>query len=147
MKTQMRSSGGKGATKQAGFTLVEIMVVIVILGILATIVGTNVLRSSDEAHIGAAELQVKELHGVVKTFMIQNHSQLPTWEELIRRDEKGHRWIESEEPLVDPWGNEYVITTHPDFEHIPEIRSWGPDGQADTEDDITNETIMKRKER
>ncbi len=137
--------GRKDRSRQQGFTLVEIMVVVVILGILATIVGTNVLGQSDEAQREAALVEVNSIHDTVKIWIMRNPGRMPTWEDLIERDERGYRYIDVDEPKQDPWGNEYVITSHPDYEHIPVVLSWGPDGQEDTEDDILNGQKKKRE--
>ena len=135
----------KGVVATAGFTLVEIMVVIVILGILATIVGTNVLGSSEKAKIAAAQMEVKSILEQVNLYMIENSGPVPQWEDLLEADARGHAYIELEEPKLDPWGNEYIITNDMDYPRKPFVHSWGPDGQPDTEDDITNKTITRRK--
>ena len=132
--------------RAAGFTLVEIMVVIVILGLLATIVGQSVLGQSEKAEIATAEMNVKEIQKVVETYMVQNRRRLPTWEDLLTRDARGNRYINYEDPPVDPWGNEYEIDRDPEYENQPMVMSWGPDGMRDTEDDITTKSITSRKE-
>lgn len=147
MKTYSHPTRATGVIATAGFTLVEIMVVIVILGILATIVTTNVLSSSDTARISAAEIEVKSIYTEVKNYMVQNPGPVPTWDDMIERDERGHRFIDVDEPKQDPWGNEYVITEDIDYPNLPYVQSWGPDEQPDTEDDIDNKTITQRKEK
>ncbi len=132
--------------RRAGFTLVEIMVVIVILGMLAALVGQNVLGQSDKAQIQTAEIQVRNIYDAVKSYMVQNRNRIPTWEDMLQRDERGFQFFESEEPPLDPWGNDYLIETDPEFERQVLVVCWGPDGNADTEDDITSRTITKRKE-
>ena len=132
--------------RQGGFTLVEIMVVIVIISLLATIVGQSVLGRSEKAEISTAQVQVKNILDTVNNYMIENARRIPDWEDLITPDERGYRWIESEEPPVDPWGNEYVIQRDPDYDHLPFIASFGPDRIEGTEDDITSKTLTKRKD-
>jgi general secretion pathway protein G len=139
-------AGTGGGFLAAGFTLVEIMVVIVILGILATIVTTNVLGQSERARISTAEIEVKSILDQVNGYMVRNPGPVPGWEQLLQPDERGHKWIELEEPKLDPWGNEYVITQDIDYPNKPYVQSWGPDMQPDTEDDIDNKKLGRRKE-
>lgn len=147
MHKQYPSRHDDGITRDSGFTLVEIMVVIVILGILATIVGTNVLGQGEKARVEAAKIEVKEIYDTVKLYMIQNAGRLPEWEDLITPDAKGHKYIEIEEPKQDPWGNVYVIGRDPDYENKPMVASWGPDGQEGTDDDINNKNITRAREK
>lgn len=135
------------AAAQRGFTLVEIMVVIVILGLLATIVSTSVLGQSEKAAISTAEMNVGRIKEVVDNYMVQNQRRIPDWEDLLTPDEKGYRYIEREDPPVDPWGNRYVITVDPEFQNKPMVVSYGPDGREGTEDDITSKTITQSKEK
>ena len=127
--------------KRGGFTLVELMVVIVILGLLVSIVGTNVLGQSETAKLETCKMQVGKFYETVKLYMAQNRSQIPTWEDLITPDERGHSYLELSKPPADAWGNEYLITTDPEFDHLPLVMSFGPDGQEGTDDDITNKNL------
>ncbi len=128
---------------ERGFTLVEIMVVIVILGLLATLVVPNVLRSSDQADLGKATADVASLSDTVKLYLITSGSrELPTWEDLITPDEKGYAWLEGySQPPKDPFGNEYELRPGDRGGRNFEILCWGPDGLSDTEDDISSRTI------
>jgi len=147
MNRYIQTPRDKGVVATAGFTLVEIMVVIVILGILATIVGTNVLGSSEKAKISAAKMEVKSILEQVNLYMIENSGGVPQWEDMIRADARGHKYIELDAPKLDPWNHEYIITTDIDFPNKPFIHSWGPDGMPDTDDDITNKTITSRDDK
>lgn len=97
--------------------------------------------------LATAELQVKALMDAVQSYMIENNRRVPTWQDLLTADERGHKWIERDSPCVDPWGNAYVIATDPDFDHGPVVQSAGPDGMPGTADDITNKTITGDKRR
>ncbi|MEM7204744.1 MAG: type II secretion system protein GspG [Planctomycetota bacterium] len=134
------------APRAAGFTLVEIMVVVVILGLLATIVGSNVLGRSAKAEVSTAEINISQLKDTVDQYMIENRRRIPTWEDLLTPDRTGHKWIQREDPQLDPWGNEYVITFDPDYEQLPFIVSWGPDGLEGTDDDIDSKSITRNDE-
>ena len=134
----------KNRRLQAGFTLVEILVVIVILSLLATIVGGNVIKYLSESEEDAARLQVLNYHEVVEVFVIRER-RVPTFEDLIEPDEKGEAYLKQiTEPPTDPWGNLYEIRSG-EYPLQFEVISYGPDGQADTEDDISSKTAKDRK--
>jgi general secretion pathway protein G len=118
---------------QDGFTLIEIMVVIVILGLLATLVVPNVLGMSDEAKVGKAQTDVKSIYEAAKLYKIQNNK-IPTLDELTTPDDKGKTYIEM--LPQDPWDSDYIIreTDRNQFE----VLSLGPDKSEGTEDDISS---------
>ena len=58
--------------KRAGFTLVELMVVIVIIGLLATVVAINVLPSQDRAMVGKAQADISVLEQAIETYRLDN---------------------------------------------------------------------------
>src|SRR5688572_27304579 len=89
----------------AGFTLIEIMVVIVILGLLATLVATNVEHVSDTARETKARTDVKLLADAVRRYYAQNGKLPASLEVLAARNEKGQSEIE--ELPKDPWDHDY----------------------------------------
>jgi general secretion pathway protein G len=119
---------------QGGFTLIEIMVVIVILGLLATLVVPSVLGASDEAKVQKARTDVHTIADAVRMYKIRNNKTPNSIEELTQPDAKGKPFIE--DVGKDPWDHEYVIhdLERGDFEVI----SLGPDGNEGTEDDISS---------
>ena len=62
----------KARRKRSGFTLVELMVVIVIIGLLATVVAINVLPSQDRAMVGKARADVSTLEQALETYRLDN---------------------------------------------------------------------------
>jgi general secretion pathway protein G len=119
---------------QGGFTLIEIMVVIVILGLLATLVVPNVLGISEDAKVQKARTDVHNLADAVKMYKIRNNKTPTSIEDLTQADGKNKAYIET--VPKDPWDHEYVIRDleRGDFE----VLSLGPDGNEGTEDDISS---------
>lgn len=136
-KTQSPLSSAAVRQTERGFTLVEIMVVIVILGLLATLVVPNIMAQSDKAKISKAETDCKMIAEQVRMYWVDN-SRLPeTLEDLVTKNDKGDSYIE--ELPVDPWDTPYELLegdTRRDFEVI----SCGPDQSEGTEDDISNKS-------
>ena len=129
--------------KQAGFTLVEILVVIVIVGLLATLVGPNVMKALFGAEKDTASTQVLNFQGVIQQFVIAERRLPEGWDELIEEDQNGMAYIEGlTGPPMDPWGNEYEIREG-ERRNQYEVISWGPDGEPDTEDDISSKTARE----
>jgi general secretion pathway protein G len=125
------------AAKQSGFTLVEIMVVIVILGLLMTLVLPNLIGAGDEARAQTAATQCKSIANAVRLYRA-SLGKLPSLEELTSEDAKSKTWY-LENLDKDPWGNAYELregNNRDDWEVI----SAGPDGQPGNEDDISSKT-------
>ncbi len=125
---------------QKGFTLIEIMVVVIILGLLATIVLTNVMGREDEARINATKTQIRSLEGALDGFKLDNGF-YPTTDQgldaLIKKPETGRiptRWKEGGylKPAripKDPWGNDYHYFSPGNEGREYEIISYGADGE------------------
>ncbi|MEC4726196.1 type II secretion system major pseudopilin GspG [Shewanella sp. D64] len=136
----------KVRNKQQGFTLLEVMVVIVILGILASMVVPNLMGNKDKADIQKAISDIVALENSLDMYKLDN-SIYPTTEqglEALTQKPTG-----SPEPRnyredgyvkrisQDPWRNDYLLLSPGENGKI-DIFSAGPDGQAGTEDDIGN---------
>lgn len=121
---------------QGGFTLVEIMVVIVILGLLATMVAKNVISSGDEARETKAKADVMQLADAVRFFR-SKHGKLPeSLEALATKDEKGRSELDN--LPKDPWDHDYELREG-NGPNDWEVVSLGVDG-VQSEDDISNRT-------
>ena len=90
---------------QSGFTLVEIMVVIVILGLLATLVATNVIGASDDARRTKAQTDVRTIADAIKMYRATNGKAPESLEELVTKDDRGRSYLD--DLPKDPWGNDY----------------------------------------
>lgn len=137
-------------TDRSGFSLAELMVVIVILGLLATVVVPNVVGYLGKASDAVAKADLTAISGAVENFRLQNGGRLPdSLEQLIEEDDTGSRYLDMDE-LIDPWGNDYVF--EPDFDGAGDylVVSYGKDGQAGGEgedEDISHRDAKKRKRR
>ncbi len=137
------------ASRQSGFTLLEIMVVIVIMGLLVAVVAPNVLQNQDRAMIEKARADISVLEQALDMYKLDNHV-YPTTNQglqaLIQRPETGiqpknYRSNGYIKRLPDdPWGAPYVYIQP--GEHGPfDLYSTGADGEEGGEDlarDIVN---------
>ena len=132
--------------KTQGFTLLEVMVVIVILGILASMVVPNLMGSQERANMQKAVSDVTALETSLSLYKMDNYD-YPTTEQgleaLVEQtdlDPTPRRFPEDgyvKRLPKDPWGNEYVLL-NPGEQSKMDVFSVGPDGEAGTEDDIGN---------
>ena len=131
-----RRSPKGGAGRVEGFTLVEIMVVVVILGLLATVVVIQVSHHLVKANQTAARLKIRELDQAVELFKMEVRTYPERLEDLVVRpvDFRGN-WPEYgflKHPAVprDPWGGEFVYRRLGRGGPAPfEIQSYGADGR------------------
>ena len=132
--------------KQQGFTILEIMVVLVIIGILAGMIAPNFIGESDKAKVKKAATDIVTLEQALDMYKLNNNVypsteqgldalvNEPTIEPAPRNYPHGGYIRRLPQ---DPWGNEYQLLS-PGEQGKIDIFSVGPDGQADTEDDIGN---------
>ena len=126
------------ARRTGGFTLIEIMVVIVILGVLAALIVPRVLERPDEARTIAAKSDVAAVMQALKLYRLDNQ-RYPTGEQglvaLIAKPEQPPvppNWKPGgylEKLPKDPWGRPYVYV-NPGVRAEVEVFSFGADGQA-----------------
>jgi general secretion pathway protein G len=127
--------GRRGAVRDA-FTLTEMLVVLVIIGLIAAIVGPRLFSRLDNAKQRTAQLQATALASAVDLFRIDS-GRLPTAEEgldvLVHAPADGAEWLGpylAKDALpLDPWGRAFVFQAGADGERF-EVLSYGSDGRA-----------------
>lgn len=117
-----------------GFTLVEVMVVVLILGLLATMAAHNVISPSETAKETRAAADVHTIAGAVRLYFTQ-HGRMPDLPQLVEPDAKGRTFLES--LSRDPWQNEYALRTGPGPREF-EVVSAGADRELGSADDISS---------
>lgn len=128
----------KHAKQQAGFTLLEIMVVVVILGILATMVAPQILGRADDARITKAKADIVSLGAALDIYQLDNYAYPTTSQGLESLVAKP---TESPEPRnykqggyikslpTDPWGRDYLFLNPGAHGDTYDIYSLGADGE------------------
>jgi general secretion pathway protein G len=120
---------------EAGFTLVEILVVITIIGLIMAIVGPRVLNYLGESKVKAAKIQIESFSSALDLYYL-DMGRYPTSSDglagLVQRPGNAQEWngpyLKGGVVPNDPWGHPYVY--HSPVERAPyEIISFGADGQ------------------
>lgn len=133
----MTRSHSNRLRRQTGFTLIEIMVVVVILGILAALVVPRVLDRPDQARAVAARQDISGIMQALKLYRLDN-GRYPTTEQglraLVERPASGQvppNWKQYLDRLpADPWGNPYQYLSPGVHGTDVDVFSLGADGQA-----------------
>ncbi|MCU0949839.1 MAG: type II secretion system major pseudopilin GspG [Burkholderiaceae bacterium] len=136
--TALRSSSRP--LRARGFTLIEIMVVITILGILAALIVPRVVGRTDDARIAAAKQDIAQIMGALKLYRLDN-SRYPSTEQGLRaliekpstepvpNNWKQGGYLERNTLPKDPWGKEYQYLS-PGLRGEVDVFSFGRDGQS-----------------
>ena len=127
-------TGTRRGSAQAGFTLVEMLVVITIIGLIMSLVGPRVLGYLSESKVKAAKIQILSLSASLDLFYLDN-GRYPAANEgllaLVQRPASANGWngpyLKSGSVPSDPWGHPYAYKVP--GEHAPyEIFSYGSSG-------------------
>jgi general secretion pathway protein G len=124
-------------TRHGGFTLIEIMVVVVIIGLLAAVIVPSVVSKVDEARVARARQDIASLETALTMFRLDN-SRYPTTEQGLRAlvqqptDPTIRNWKPGgylKRVSKDPWDNEYVYVYPGTHNNEYDLYSLGADGQ------------------
>ena len=135
----------RATRRQRGFTLLEMIVVLVIIGLLMGLVGPRLFHQADRAKLQTAQTQVKMLRGALETMKL-DIGRFPTDQEgleLLRHKPQDPGiaplwhgpYLDGPVP-VDPWGHPYVYSTQPSREQSFSLYSLGPSGKPGAGDAI-----------
>ena len=151
LMTEQKNSR-RPAKVRPGFTLIEILVVVIILGILAGLVVPRIMDQPEKARVTKARMQIESLEAALKLFKLDN-GYYPTTEQgldsLVRKPTTGRippRWreggyLEKGQVPKDPWERDFVYLSPGSHNHDFDLYSYGSDGEPGGEgpdSDITN---------
>ena len=140
----------KTVLSSSGFTFIEIMVVVVIIGILATLVGTAVIGRIDEANIAKAKSDIASMQGALQLYKLDNGN-YPTTEQGIEALVKPPAAVDTTEDMktwkeggyleggkvpLDSWKKPFRYLSPGINNPSYDLWSCGKDGESETEDDI-----------
>ncbi len=119
-----------------GFTMIELMAMLIIIGLLATLVVTKVASKIDQARVTTTKANLKALHVAVNQFKMDT-TRFPTEEEglkaLVEQPTDAEKWepggyLETTEVPKDGWGRDFIYQLYPESGKPFVIKSLGADG-------------------
>ena len=144
MKTNGIDLSRQDSRRREGFTLVEMLLVLVILAVLAAVVVPRFAGRGKQAKVTAAEAEISALETALDTFEIDNgyFPKSGDLEALVTQPNNTPNWkgpyIRRDVPK-DPWNNDYLYE-YPGSHNVNgyDLSSFGPDGRPGGDDDIVN---------
>jgi general secretion pathway protein G len=118
-----------------GFTLMELMIVIMIIGLLGAVVGPAAMKYLERARKGTAKTTMRSFKDAINMYQMNLGHLPPALKDLIKRptDERDKKkwegpYIEKDEVPEDPWNNSFVYKITPGAKHPYDLYSRGPNG-------------------
>lgn len=133
----MKQKNKKSSKAERGFTIIEVMAVLIILGLLATVVAVNVVGRIDKAKVISTKTSLKKLHSAVLAFKLDT-GDYPSEEagliELVEQPSDVENWqpggyLETTDVPKDGWGREFIYELYPESGKPFRIVSYGADGE------------------
>jgi general secretion pathway protein G len=143
MRRPSRARRNLRSSARAGFTLIEVLLVLIILVIIGSLAVNVFTGTQDKASINAAKSNISLVRGAIDRYRLDFNKYPAKLEDLWTKPSDAsaaEKWSEYLDPLKpDPWGNPYQYTAQ--GKNNPgkfDLWSNGPDGQSGSEDDIGN---------
>lgn len=124
-------------TQRAGFTVMEVIVVVVIIGVLAAVIAPRLLGRVGQSRTAVAQSNASSLATAMRSYVMdcgtpESGATVNILWERPGNIEEG-KWkgpyVENVDALKDPWGREYILRIPPEFNADFDIVSYGADGQ------------------
>jgi general secretion pathway protein G len=134
-----------------GFTIMEVIVVVVIIGVLAAVIAPRLLGRVGQSRTAVATSNASALASAMKNYIFDcglpegGSSLMVLWERPANVEEgkwKGP-YVENVDAIKDPWGREYILRIPPEFNADFDVVSYGADGQPGGTDE--NQDIVHGK--
>lgn len=114
-------------SRRSGFSLVEMMVVIVIMGMLATAVAVGVRRYLDNGRKATVQMELRKLHDAVTQFEAETGKLPQSLDELVNPADGSAGFVTGD--VRDPWKNPYLLILKKENRNFPfEVVCFGADG-------------------
>ena len=146
--TKIRCRLARSVKSNQGFTLIEIMVVVVILGILAGLIVPRIMDRPEEARRTKAAIQIQAIEQALKLYKLDN-GEYPTTDQGIQalveppsvgrlaRKWRNEGYLDKGRVPKDPWDNDFIYISpglHSDFDLISYGPDWEPGGEGNNAD-------------
>lgn len=132
---------------ESGFSLIELMVVIAIIAMLATVVAVNVLGSLQDASTAKAQADIKSFETAIVAYRIA-FKRFPTQDEgldaLINNEKRN--FLSQKTIPKDPWGNDYIYTLEGSEYKIVSLGADGQPGGTGENADISSDNLAGDEE-
>lgn len=129
---------------RGGFTLIEIMAVVLIMGLLMGLVGVTVFSRVESARATTAMVKISQLESALEFYRMDNFKYPPTLDALINKPPGAKNfpkggYLRRKDALLDPWDAKFIyLNPGAKNQYSVDISSAGPDGVSGNEDDIKN---------
>lgn len=135
MHTRARTPAHHRALARSGFTLIEAIVIIVILGVIAAVIAPRLIQRVGQSKSAVAASNAASLATQVKIYMAEHElAQGATIDVLVERpsnaDDSWEPYVDSAEDLLDPWGRKYILIIPGEKNFDFDLVSYGRDGRA-----------------
>jgi len=142
MKIQVKHTVVTHKKLRRGFTLVEMLLVVTIIGILAALVIPKIVGRSEQARVTAAQADINGgLKSALGQYEVDNGNFPKGLQDLLNQPSNAKNWHGPylDKMPLDPWGNQYVYY-YPGKHSANsyDLLSVGPDGKEGTEDDVVS---------
>jgi general secretion pathway protein G len=134
----------RDARRERGFTLIEIMAVVIIMGLLMGAVGVSVLNQLDTARRTTAKAKITQLESALEFYHMDNAKYPPTLDALITKPPGARNYprggyLKKRDALLDPWNLKFIyLNPGSKNQYSIDLSSAGPDGVTGNDDDVTN---------